>query len=240
MPDAPYQLYRAEQRRRRRWPYIVIAAVCVFLAVVGWQLYGVPRVSAVTPGPDAYVKDAVADRRPRHQGAVQAQGRGGHVRRRGRHRRDPARRRHPHHHRLRPVRTASTPSSSAASSSNVFRRDVRKDWHFTVDTSVPELKLEDSAGGGPRQHRPGDLQRRDRAVRHGHRRRRRHQGERPGRRVRQVRRQRRPAGRRVGGRHHDRGQGRQHARQEAERVRRRTAAGAQDHRPSTRRSRRPA
>ena len=25
--------------------------------MVGWQLYGVPRVSAVTPGPDAYVKD---------------------------------------------------------------------------------------------------------------------------------------------------------------------------------------
>jgi len=58
VPDAPYQLYRTEQRRRRRWPYIVIAAVCVFAAVVGWQLYGVPRVSAVTPGPDAYVKDA--------------------------------------------------------------------------------------------------------------------------------------------------------------------------------------
>ena len=57
MPDATYHVYRAEQRRRRRWPYIVIAAVCVFAAVVGWQLYGVPRVSAVTPGPDAFVKN---------------------------------------------------------------------------------------------------------------------------------------------------------------------------------------
>ena len=28
----------------------------MFAAVVGWQLYGVPRVSAVTPGPDAFVK----------------------------------------------------------------------------------------------------------------------------------------------------------------------------------------
>ena len=58
MPDAPYQIYRTEYRRRRRWPYFVIAAVCLFAAVVGWQVYGVPRVSATTPGPGAYVKDA--------------------------------------------------------------------------------------------------------------------------------------------------------------------------------------
>jgi lipoprotein-anchoring transpeptidase ErfK/SrfK len=143
VPDAPYQLYRAEQRRRRRWPYIVIAAVCVFLAVAGWQLYGVPRVSAVTPGPDAYVKN------PSPTVVLDIKGLS----------------------RLKDVAvtfdgkdvTAETTRDGdtltitasglpdgehavtfTASSSNVFRRDVRKDWHFTVDTSVPELKLEDS------------------------------------------------------------------------------------------------
>jgi lipoprotein-anchoring transpeptidase ErfK/SrfK len=143
VPDAPYQLYRAEQRRRRRWPYIVIAAVCVFLAVAGWQLYGVPRVSAVTPGPDAYVKN------PSPTVVLDIKGLS----------------------KLKDVTvtfdgkdvTAETTRDGdtltitasglpdgehavtfTASSSNVFRRDVRKDWHFTVDTSVPELKLEDS------------------------------------------------------------------------------------------------
>ena len=59
MTDAKYHVYNSEhpRHRHRRWPYIVIAAVLVFVAVVGWQLYGVPRVSAVTPGPDSYVKN---------------------------------------------------------------------------------------------------------------------------------------------------------------------------------------
>ena len=34
-----------------------MAAVFVVVAVLGWQVLGVPRVSAVTPGPNAYVKD---------------------------------------------------------------------------------------------------------------------------------------------------------------------------------------
>ena len=148
MPDAPYQLYRAEQRRRRRrWPYIVIAAVCVFLAVVGWQLYGVPRVSAVTPGPDAYVKNAsptvvldIHGLSKLKDVAVTFDGEDvtGETTRDG----DTL------------TITASGLSDGehavifTASSSNVFRRDMRKDWHFTVDTRVPELKFEDSVEEG--------------------------------------------------------------------------------------------
>ena len=172
MPDAPYQLYRAEQRRRRRWPYIVIAAVCVFAAVVGWQLYGVPRVSAVTPGPDAYVKNPsptvvldinglsklkdVAVTFDGKDVTAEAQRDGDTLT-----------------ISARDLADGEHAVAFSASSSNLFRRDVRKDWRFTVDTSVPELKLEDSVDGGPHQHRPGHLQRRDRALRHGHRRRRR-------------------------------------------------------------------
>ena len=146
MPDAPYQLYRAEQRRRR-WPYIVIAAVCVFLAVVGWQLYGVPRVSAVTPGPDAYVKNpsptVVLDIKglsKLRDVAVTFDGKDvtAETTRQG----DTL-----------TITASGLPDGEhavtfTASSSNVFRRDVRKDWHFTVDTSVPELKLEDSLEEG--------------------------------------------------------------------------------------------
>jgi lipoprotein-anchoring transpeptidase ErfK/SrfK len=36
----------------------------------------------------------------------------------------------------------------SATSSNVFRQDVRKDWHFTVDTSIPTLELDSSAEEG--------------------------------------------------------------------------------------------
>lgn len=147
MSEAPYQLYRAEQRRRRRWPYIVIAAVCVFAAVVGWQLYGVPRVSAVTPGPDAYVRDAsptlvldVKGLSRLEDVAVTLDGKD--------------------------VTSATTRNGDeltlaagelsdgehtvafSARSSNVFRRDVRKDWRFTVDTSIPELELEDDVMEG--------------------------------------------------------------------------------------------
>ncbi|MGE5228585.1 MAG: Ig-like domain-containing protein, partial [Deltaproteobacteria bacterium] len=142
MPDVPYQLYSTEPRRRRRWPYIVIAAVCVFAAVVGWQLYGVPRVSAVTPGPDAYVKDpsptVVLDIRglsdledvvvtldgedvtaqTRRDGDALTLG-------------------------AADLADGEHAVAFRARSSNLFRRDVRKDWRFTVDTSIPELNLED-------------------------------------------------------------------------------------------------
>jgi hypothetical protein len=119
----------------------------VFAAVVGWQLYGVPRVSAVTPGPDAYVKDpsptVVLDIRglaKLKDVAVTFDGE------------DVT---------AAAQRDGDTLTISAqdlpdgrhaivfsARSSNVFRREVRKDWYFTVDTSVPELKLEDSLEEG--------------------------------------------------------------------------------------------
>jgi len=145
--DAKYQLYRSEPRRSRRWPYIVIAAICVFLAVVGWQLYGVPRVSAVTPGPDAFVSDASSavvlsvkglpslnDVNVTLDGEdVTAQA-------------------------TRSGDTLTLPATDladgehavafSATSSNLFRHDVRKDWRFTVDTSLPTLELAGSAEEG--------------------------------------------------------------------------------------------
>jgi lipoprotein-anchoring transpeptidase ErfK/SrfK len=147
VPDATYHVYRAEQRRRRRWPYIVVAAVCVFAAVVGWQLYGVPRVSAVTPGPDAFVKNPSTTLVLDVKGlaklkdlAVTLDGKD--------------------------VTTAAerdgdtlTLATSdladgehavafSAQSSNLFRHEVRKDWRFTVDTSIPTLKLDGAADEG--------------------------------------------------------------------------------------------
>jgi L,D-transpeptidase ErfK/SrfK len=147
VPDATYHVYRAEQRRRRRWPYIVIAAVCVFVAVVGWQFYGVPRVSAVTPGPDAFVKNPsttlVLDVRglPKLQDVV--------VTLDGKDVTADAKRNG----------TTLTLTTSdladgehavafSAQSSNLFRHEVRKDWHFTVDTSIPTLKLDGAADEG--------------------------------------------------------------------------------------------
>ncbi|NLE23301.1 MAG: murein L,D-transpeptidase [Actinobacteria bacterium] len=142
MPEAPYQLYRAEHRRRRRWPYIVIAAVCVFAALVGWQLYAVPRVSAVTPGPDTYVKDAsptlILDVRGLSRledVAVMLDGK------------DVTSETTRDGDKLTLAADELSDGEHAvtfsARSSNVFRRDVRKDWRFTVDTSIPELELED-------------------------------------------------------------------------------------------------
>jgi lipoprotein-anchoring transpeptidase ErfK/SrfK len=139
--DARYHVYKSEQpRRRRRWPYIVIAAVCVFAAVVGWQVYGVPRVSAVTPGPDTYVKDPSTSLVLNVHGlsklkdvAVTLDGEDvtATARREGE---------------TLTINTSDLADGEhavtfSATSSNVFRRDVSKGWHFTVDTSVPTLVL---------------------------------------------------------------------------------------------------
>jgi lipoprotein-anchoring transpeptidase ErfK/SrfK len=146
MPETAYQLYRTE-RRRRRWPYVVLAAVFVCVAAAGWQLYGVPRVSAVTPGPDAFVKDrsltVVLDVKglPRltnvdvtfdGKDVTAAASRSG------------------------DTLTFTTGDLAdgahavafSATSSNLFRHQVRKDWRFTVDTSVPTLKLGGAADEG--------------------------------------------------------------------------------------------
>ena len=146
MPDATYHVYRSEQRRRR-WPYIVLAAVCVFVAVVAWQVYGVPRVSAVTPGPDAYVKNPSTTLVLNVKGLPKLQDvvvmlDGEDVTTDSKRDGD--------------TLTLTTSDLAdgehavafSATSSNVFRRDVRKDWHFTVDTSIPTLKLDGSADEG--------------------------------------------------------------------------------------------
>ncbi len=146
MPEANYRVYKRE-RRRRRWPYLVVAAVCVSALILGWQLIGVPRVSAVTPGPDSYVKNRSLTVVLNVKGLAK----------------------------LKNVRvafdgkdvTAGTTRSSdklsfttgdlsdgshsvafEATSSNIFRQQVRKDWRFTVDTSIPKLELDGDADEG--------------------------------------------------------------------------------------------
>ena len=145
MPDGSYNIYRHQSRRR--WPYVVLAAVCVLAAVAAWQLIGVPRVSAVTPGPDTYVKN------PSLTVVLEVKGLG----------------------KLKDVRVTFdgddvTPETSrsgdrltfttgtlgdgahdvdfSATSSNLFRHDVSKRWRFTVDTSIPTLELDGSAEEG--------------------------------------------------------------------------------------------
>ena len=147
MPAPAYQIYRQERRRRRRWPYYVVAAVCVLAVLAGWQVLAVPRVSAVTPGPDAYVKN------PSLTVVLNVKGLP----------------------KLSNVRvtfdgddvTAKTTRSGEkltfttgklsdgshavsfnATSSNLLRRQVRKEWRFTVDTSIPTLELSGSADEG--------------------------------------------------------------------------------------------
>ncbi len=147
MADAKYQVYRSETRRRRRWPYIVIAAICVCAGVVGWQLYGVPRVSAVTPGPDAFVSSASSTVVLDVKGLpslkdVSVTLDGEDVTADARLDGD----------------TLTLPATDladgkhvvafSATSSNLFRSEVRKDWHFTVDTSIPTLELDGSAKEG--------------------------------------------------------------------------------------------
>jgi lipoprotein-anchoring transpeptidase ErfK/SrfK len=147
VPEASYRVYRSDHPRRRRWPYIVIAAVCVFAAVVGWQIYGVPRVSAVTPGPGAYVREASTTL------VLEVKGLGGLqqlavtldgedvtaiAKRDGELLRIPTSDLADGRHVVR----------FSATSSNVFRHEISKDWHFTVDTSVPELVFHGGADEG--------------------------------------------------------------------------------------------
>ena len=147
MPEPAYRVYRHERSRHRRWPYYVVAAVCVLTALAAWQVLAVPRVSAVTPGPDSYVKhpsltvvlnvkglpklkdvrvtfdgDDVTDKAARSGDKLTfTTGKLSD----GRH-----------------------SVSFAAISSNLFRHQVRRDWRFTVDTSTPTLELAGSADEG--------------------------------------------------------------------------------------------
>ena len=122
--------------------------VCLFAALAAWQVLGVPRVSAVTPGPDAYVKNpsltvvldvkglpklkdvrvtfdgrdvAAADLTRSGSDLTFTTGR---------------------------LSDGAHAVTFRATSSNIFRHQVRKDWRFTVDTSIPTLKLAGSADEG--------------------------------------------------------------------------------------------
>ena len=145
MTEPGYTVYA--HRRRRRWPFFVGAVACVLVALVAWQIIAVPRVAAVTPGPDEFVND------PHLAVVLNVDGL----------------------QRLQDVRvtfdghdvtatatrdgntlTFTTPAladgehtaSFSAASSNLLRRDLRQDWHFTVDTRAPSLELEGAAGKG--------------------------------------------------------------------------------------------
>ncbi len=148
MPDASYHVYKSgHARRRRRWPYVVIAAVCLFAAVVAWQFYGVPRVSAVTPGPGAFVKNPSTALVLKVKGLSKLQGVA--VTLDGKDVTGVAKQ---HGDTLTISTQGLTDGRHAvhfgATSSNVFRHDVSKDWHFNVDTSIPELAFNASLQEG--------------------------------------------------------------------------------------------
>jgi lipoprotein-anchoring transpeptidase ErfK/SrfK len=144
MSDTPYKRYA---RERRRWPYVLIAAACVLGALAAWQLLGVPRVSAVTPGPGTYVSEGsltivldvhglsgLADVQVMLDGEdVTAQSRldGDQLT-------------------LSATGLADGPHavSFSGASSNLFRREVQKSWRFTVDTAHPTLELDGEADEG--------------------------------------------------------------------------------------------
>ena len=112
-----------------------------------WQVVAAPRVSAVTPGPDSYVKDAsgtivltvhglqsLKDVRLTMDGGdiTHAAARSGDTLT------------------FSPGTLADGEHTVAFSgtSSNLFRHDVRKRWRFTVDTSIPTLALSGTAEEG--------------------------------------------------------------------------------------------
>jgi lipoprotein-anchoring transpeptidase ErfK/SrfK len=146
VPEGPYTIYRHE-RRRRRWPYFVVAAVCVCAAVTAWQVLGVPKVSAVTPGPNAYVNHSsptvVLDVRglaKLSDVSVILDGRDvtARVTQEGNDLRLPATE----------LADGTHTVSFSATSPNLFRHRIQRTWSFTVDTSVPTLKLDGSADEG--------------------------------------------------------------------------------------------
>jgi len=137
--DAPYRRYR---RHRRRWPYLTAAGLLVVAVIVGWQLWRVPWVSATTPGPDAFVssqtpvvKLQVRNLQELVDVRVFFAGRD--------------------------VTEATTLSGDrlsfappddladgtyvvrfSARASNLFRRSIVQEWHFTVDTVEPTLDVD--------------------------------------------------------------------------------------------------
>ena len=147
MPEPAYRVYRHERSRIRRWPYYVVAAVCVLAAVAAWQVLAVPRVSAVTPGPDSFVKSrsltVVLNVKglPRLKG-VRVKFDGGDVTGKATRSGDELT------FTTGKLSDGSHSVSFNATSPNLFRHEVRKDWRFTVDTSIPTLELDGSADEG--------------------------------------------------------------------------------------------
>ena len=118
------------------------------VALAAWQVLGVPRVSAVTPGPDSFVKDQSLTRRPRRPRPADALGDvrvtldGNDITATASRSGDKLT--------FTTGKLADGPHtvSFTATSSNLFRHEVRKDWRFTVDTSIPTLKLDGAADEG--------------------------------------------------------------------------------------------
>jgi lipoprotein-anchoring transpeptidase ErfK/SrfK len=136
-----------QSHKRRSWLYILGAIVCVAAALVAWQILGVPRVSAVTPGPDTFVAQATLPIQLNVNGLAK----------------------------LKNVKvtldgtdvTAGTSQNGdtltlnaealadglhqvtfTAASANMLRRDVREEWRFTVDTKAPTLQLDSALEKG--------------------------------------------------------------------------------------------
>jgi lipoprotein-anchoring transpeptidase ErfK/SrfK len=147
LPEGLYTVYRREHNSRRRWPYFVVAAVCVVVVLAAWQLVGVPRVSAITPGPGTFIRYAspaivldvhglakLTDVRVTLDGrdATNLSSRDG--------------------DKLTVATGKLTDGphtvSFSAASGNLFRHRVQRTWRFTVDTRLPTLKLNGSVNGG--------------------------------------------------------------------------------------------
>jgi lipoprotein-anchoring transpeptidase ErfK/SrfK len=119
----------------------------VLAAVTAWQVLGVPRVSAVTPGPGAYVKNpsmtVVLDVHGlSHLKDLRVDLDGKDITARTSQDGDTLT------FRTRELADGEHTVTFSASSSNLLRRAVDKEWRFTVDTSVPTLKLEASTAQG--------------------------------------------------------------------------------------------
>lgn len=140
----PYNRYGS---RRRRWPYAAVVIVCVLGALAGWQLVGVPRVSAVTPGPDAYVKSGSPTIVLDVHGLANLTGvkvtlDGEDVTAQAQRSSDKLTVRAPG------LSDGPHTMSFSATSSNLIRHHVAKNWRFTVDTAVPTLHLDGAADEG--------------------------------------------------------------------------------------------
>jgi lipoprotein-anchoring transpeptidase ErfK/SrfK len=119
----------------------------VLAALAAWQVLAVPRVSAVTPGPDSYVKNPALTVVLNVKGlpklkSVRVTFDGDDVTGKATRNGDELT------FTTGKLSDGSHSVAFAATSSNLFRHEVRKDWRFTVDTSIPTLELAGSADEG--------------------------------------------------------------------------------------------